>query len=214
MRRAGSLLMQIAAQTAVPAGHALAVDREKFAEAVTEAIEREPLIRVVREEVTRIRRERRHHHRRQRAADVGRALAGDPAAQRQRSALLLRLDQPDRGGRFHRHVAGVHGRALRQGHGRLHQLPDDQRGVRPVYRCAAGGAVGGCEGVGEAELLRGLPADRGDCAARARHAALRADEAGGAARSEDRARLRMRWCSCGRRTCAPIPTTWSAFRTI
>src|SRR5271166_2822262 len=54
MRRAGSLLMQIAAQTAVPAGHALAVDREKFPEAVTEAIEREPLIRVVREEVSRI----------------------------------------------------------------------------------------------------------------------------------------------------------------
>src|SRR5271166_6072427 len=48
------LLMQIAAQTAVPAGHALAVDREKFSEAVTAAIEREPLIRVVREEVTRI----------------------------------------------------------------------------------------------------------------------------------------------------------------
>ena len=54
MRRAGSLLMEIARQTAVPAGHALAVDREKFAEAVTAAIEREPLIRIVREEVTAI----------------------------------------------------------------------------------------------------------------------------------------------------------------
>ena len=54
MRRAGSLLMEIAQQTAVPAGHALAVDRDKFAGAVTQAIEREPLIRVVREEVTRI----------------------------------------------------------------------------------------------------------------------------------------------------------------
>ncbi len=54
MRRAGSLLMQIAAQTAVPAGHALAVDRERFSEAVTEAIEREPLITVRREEATRI----------------------------------------------------------------------------------------------------------------------------------------------------------------
>ena len=40
--------------TAVPAGHALAVDREQFSEAVTAAIEREPLIRVIREEVTRI----------------------------------------------------------------------------------------------------------------------------------------------------------------
>ncbi len=54
MRRAGSLLMQIAHRTAVPAGHALAVDREKFAEAVTAAIEGEPLIQVVREEVTAI----------------------------------------------------------------------------------------------------------------------------------------------------------------
>jgi methylenetetrahydrofolate--tRNA-(uracil-5-)-methyltransferase len=54
MRRAGSLLMEIAQRTAVPAGHALAVDREKFAEAVTAAIESEPLIQVIREEVTAI----------------------------------------------------------------------------------------------------------------------------------------------------------------
>src|SRR5208283_1229448 len=54
MRRAGSLLMEIAHQTAVPAGHALAVDRENFSAAVTAAIEREPLIRVVREEAATI----------------------------------------------------------------------------------------------------------------------------------------------------------------
>src|SRR5271157_825411 len=54
MRFAGSLLIQVARETAVPAGHALAVDREKFSEKVTTAIEREPLIRVVREEVTAI----------------------------------------------------------------------------------------------------------------------------------------------------------------
>lgn len=54
MRRAGSLLMEVAQRTAVPAGHALAVDRMAFAEAVTEAIERESRIRVIREEVTRI----------------------------------------------------------------------------------------------------------------------------------------------------------------
>jgi methylenetetrahydrofolate--tRNA-(uracil-5-)-methyltransferase len=54
MRRAGSLLMEIARQTAVPAGHALAVDREKFSEAVTTAIEGEPMIQIIREEVTRI----------------------------------------------------------------------------------------------------------------------------------------------------------------
>ena len=54
MRHARSLLMEIARQTAVPAGHALAVDREKFSAAVTAAIECQPLIRVIREEVTRI----------------------------------------------------------------------------------------------------------------------------------------------------------------
>src|SRR5271157_1906419 len=54
IRRAGSLLIQIARETAVPAGHALAVDREKFSVAVTAAIEREPLTRIVREEVTAI----------------------------------------------------------------------------------------------------------------------------------------------------------------
>ena len=54
MRRAGSLLMEVARRTAVPAGHALAVDRERFAEAVTEAIQSEPRIEVVREEVTHL----------------------------------------------------------------------------------------------------------------------------------------------------------------
>src|SRR5881397_2581916 len=54
MRRAGSLLMGIAHECAVPAGHALAVDRTTFAARVTEAISIEALISVRREEVTRI----------------------------------------------------------------------------------------------------------------------------------------------------------------
>ena len=54
MRRAGSRLLAMAEQCAVPAGHALAVDREAFATAVTQAVEREPLIRIRREEVARI----------------------------------------------------------------------------------------------------------------------------------------------------------------
>jgi methylenetetrahydrofolate--tRNA-(uracil-5-)-methyltransferase len=54
MRRAGSLLLQIARECAVPAGHALAVDRVTFAARVTEAISREPRISVRREEVTKI----------------------------------------------------------------------------------------------------------------------------------------------------------------
>jgi methylenetetrahydrofolate--tRNA-(uracil-5-)-methyltransferase len=54
MRRAGSLLMGIARECAVPAGHALAVDRVAFATRVTEAISREPLIKIRREEITQI----------------------------------------------------------------------------------------------------------------------------------------------------------------
>jgi methylenetetrahydrofolate--tRNA-(uracil-5-)-methyltransferase len=52
MRRAGSSLLRIADQTAVPAGHALAVDRVEFSRRISEAIAAEPGIRVVREEVT------------------------------------------------------------------------------------------------------------------------------------------------------------------
>jgi len=52
MRRAGSLLIEVAREAAVPAGHALAVDRKLFAAEVTSAISREPHIRVHREEVT------------------------------------------------------------------------------------------------------------------------------------------------------------------
>ena len=54
MRRAESLLLQIARECAVPAGHALAVDRVTFAAKVTEAISRESRITVRREEVTSI----------------------------------------------------------------------------------------------------------------------------------------------------------------
>jgi methylenetetrahydrofolate--tRNA-(uracil-5-)-methyltransferase len=51
LRRAGSLVMDSAAATRVPAGAALAVDRDKFAELITAQIERNPNIELVREEV-------------------------------------------------------------------------------------------------------------------------------------------------------------------
>ena len=54
MRRAGSRLLQIARECAVPAGHALAVDRATFAAKVTETVSSEPLITIRREEVTKI----------------------------------------------------------------------------------------------------------------------------------------------------------------
>ncbi|MBI07734.1 MAG: methylenetetrahydrofolate--tRNA-(uracil(54)-C(5))-methyltransferase (FADH(2)-oxidizing) TrmFO [Rhodospirillaceae bacterium] len=51
MRRADSLIMQTADTHQVPAGGALAVDREGFAEAVQEALVLEPLVNIRREEV-------------------------------------------------------------------------------------------------------------------------------------------------------------------
>src|SRR6188474_82574 len=54
MRRLGSLVMRAAEESRVPAGAALAVDRERFAAAVTGAITNHPLIEVVREEMTAI----------------------------------------------------------------------------------------------------------------------------------------------------------------
>jgi methylenetetrahydrofolate--tRNA-(uracil-5-)-methyltransferase len=54
IRRAGSLLLEIARSCAVPAGHALAVDRTAFSAKVTEVLSREPLITVRREEVAAV----------------------------------------------------------------------------------------------------------------------------------------------------------------
>lgn len=54
LRRCGTLFMQAADATAVPAGGALAVDREGFSAYITEAIEKHPRIEVRREEITAI----------------------------------------------------------------------------------------------------------------------------------------------------------------
>jgi methylenetetrahydrofolate--tRNA-(uracil-5-)-methyltransferase len=51
LRRGGSLLISVAHRTAVPAGSALAVDRERFSEEVTRRIAAHPNIEVMREEV-------------------------------------------------------------------------------------------------------------------------------------------------------------------
>jgi methylenetetrahydrofolate--tRNA-(uracil-5-)-methyltransferase len=57
LRRGGSLLIRIAHQVSVPAGAALAVDREKFSQAVTLALSSHPNIEIVREEMTSLPKE-------------------------------------------------------------------------------------------------------------------------------------------------------------
>jgi len=54
LRRGGSLVMDVAAATRVPAGAALAVDRHAFAQEITARIEAEPRIELIREEVVQI----------------------------------------------------------------------------------------------------------------------------------------------------------------
>jgi methylenetetrahydrofolate--tRNA-(uracil-5-)-methyltransferase len=51
MRRLGSLVMRAADGSRVPAGAALAVDRERFSQEITHALESNPLVRIVRDEV-------------------------------------------------------------------------------------------------------------------------------------------------------------------
>ena len=57
LRRMGSLLLEAAAETRVPAGHALTVDRTAFSARVAAALENDPLIEVVREELRDLPRE-------------------------------------------------------------------------------------------------------------------------------------------------------------
>src|SRR5882724_205808 len=54
LRRAGSLVMEAALATRVPAGAALAVDRQQFAEHITRRIEDNPQIEIVRKEINAI----------------------------------------------------------------------------------------------------------------------------------------------------------------
>src|SRR2546423_122313 len=54
LRRGGSLVLEAAMRTRVPAGAALAVDRQKFAELITERVNSHPNITLAREEVTRV----------------------------------------------------------------------------------------------------------------------------------------------------------------
>lgn len=58
LERMGSVLLSCAREAAVPAGGALAVDREQFSRLVGERVAAEPLIELVREEVTDIPDER------------------------------------------------------------------------------------------------------------------------------------------------------------
>ena len=54
LRRLDSLLIKIADETSVPAGQALAVDREIFAKRVNEELEKNPLVEIIHQEITEV----------------------------------------------------------------------------------------------------------------------------------------------------------------
>lgn len=54
LRELGSLIMQMADKTSVPAGSALSVDRAEFSRLITEAISSHPNIKIIREEVSKL----------------------------------------------------------------------------------------------------------------------------------------------------------------
>ena len=86
MRRAGSFLLQAADKAAVPAGHALAVDREVFSQHVAALIAAQPNIEVRREEIT---------HLDENDADTITILASGPLTSSSLAAELQRLTGSD-----------------------------------------------------------------------------------------------------------------------
>ena len=186
MRRLGSLVMAMGDRHKLPAGGALAVDRDGFADAVTAALEAEPLVTLVRAEVGALPpaepgpRDRRH-----RAADRPGAGGGHPPGRRpgrsspsstrsRRSCTRRRVDLD---------LAWFQSRYDKEGPGGgtadYLNCPLD----REQYEAFIDALLAAEKSDFKAwetlhALFRRLPADRGDGRARARDPALRPDEAG------------------------------------
>ncbi len=160
MRRLGSLTIEAALESRVPAGQALAVDREAFSRRVTERVREAPGVTVVEEEVTEIPNEGIVILATG-PSDLRAALRFHPRVHRQRLPLLLRRGEPGGRSRERRLREGVSRVPLRQGRRRLHQLSSEPRGVPSLSRSAALGRDRGSERHRQRPLLRGVSSDRG-----------------------------------------------------
>ena len=212
MRRLGSLIVRVADEVKVPAGSALAVDRDLFARRVTEAVTALPGVRAPPRrgaaDPRRSRDDRGHG-----PADLGGPGPRTSPPSWARTHLyfydavspVVEADTIDIGPR-------LPGLALRQGRRRLRQLPARRGGVPGVLRGAHRRRVRRPPRLREGAVLRGLPAPRGDREPRAGHAALRPDEAGGARATRAPAAGPTRSSSSGRTTSRPATTRWWASR--
>ena len=193
MRCCGSLIMRSGDAHKLPAGGALAVDRDGFAAAVQSALEDEPLVDIRREEVAALP-----------DAATGLAIvATGPLTSPDLAQSIRRATGEDELAFFDAiapivyretidvEIAWLQSRYDKAGPGgtrrRLHQLPARPGAISGVRRGAARRRQARLQGLGGLDaVFRGLPADRGHGRARAGYAALRADEAGRADRSAHR----------------------------
>ena len=146
MRRLGSLVMRAADSHQVPAGGALAVDRDGFSAAVSAALASHPLITLTRGEVALPPEEWDSVIIATGPLTSPDLAADGPLAHRRRRARLLRRHRADRASRQHRPRSGLVPVALRQGRARrlrrrLHQLPAHARTIRRLRRRAASPAT-------------------------------------------------------------------------
>ena len=185
MRRAGSELLKHADLSAVPAGHALAVDRVEFSRRIAEAIANEPRISVHREEVTALDPE-----------DGITVLASGPLTSSALSAEIARLTGSEHLAFYDSISPIVEADSIDME--RVYFAARYDKGTADYINCPmtreeydafydALMVCRACSGkrVGEAVVLSGVHADRGTGAKWTRHAALRADETGGVARPAD-----------------------------
>ena len=142
MRRLGSLVMRAANAHMLPAGGALAVDREGFAAAVTAAIAGEPRIEYKPGGNPRASRRVGQRDRGYRSPHLARTRRDHPRADRRNCARFLRCHRADRASRYDRFRYCLVPIALRQirtcrVRRRLRQLSADPRAVRNLRRSVA-----------------------------------------------------------------------------
>src|SRR5271166_970086 len=123
MRRLGSLVISAADRARVPAGSALAVDRDDFSRSITTALEQHSMV----------------DNSRDRSSNQPGLRRSAQPPDRSAQFVFLRRDRADRVRRFDRHDGSVQSLALRQGRRRLHQLSNDRRTVRGLRRGGRGG---------------------------------------------------------------------------
>ena len=184
MRQAGGLIIATADRHGLPAGSALAIDREPFSAEVTARLEAHPLVTIDRAEVAGLP-----------PADWSSVIvATGPLTSPALAAAIRELTDELALAFFDAIAPIVHfdsvdlskawfqsrydkGETRGRAH-RLPELPDGPRRVRGLRRRAPRRRDDRVQGLGGDALLRGLPADRGDGRARPRDAALRSAEAG------------------------------------